>query len=150
LSFSLQKFKNTIKKKAHNSRKSLQHEFIVCGICKKPFGNAKSVVEYLGKYTHKIPISNQRIKNIDNQNLTFQYKDYRMAGAKNQMTLTNGGVYQAVFAAYFAQRFCEALENRIKNYSKKKRHCSLLKFLYSFFEKPIGMDVERFRSTRIS
>lgn len=57
---------------------------------KKPFGSPKSVVEYLGRYTHKIAISNHRIKNIDNQNVTFDYKDYRMAGVKKQMTLTHG------------------------------------------------------------
>ncbi len=56
---------------------------------KKPFGSPKSVVEYLGRYTHKIAISNHRIKNIDNQNVTFDYKDYRMAGVKKQMTLTH-------------------------------------------------------------
>ena len=56
---------------------------------KKPFGNAKSVVEYLGRYTHKIAISNNRIKSIDNENVTFDYKDYRMAGAKKKMTLTH-------------------------------------------------------------
>jgi hypothetical protein len=57
---------------------------------KKPFGSSKSVVEYLGRYTHKIAISNHRIKNIDNQNVTFHYKDYRMAGTKKQITLTHG------------------------------------------------------------
>jgi hypothetical protein len=56
---------------------------------KKPFGSPKSVVEYLGRYTHKIAISNQRIKSIDGQNVTFDYKDYRMAGAKKKMTLTH-------------------------------------------------------------
>jgi hypothetical protein len=56
---------------------------------KKPFGNTKSVVEYLGRYTHKIAISNHRIKSIDAQNVTFDYKDYRVAGAKKQMTLTH-------------------------------------------------------------
>jgi hypothetical protein len=56
---------------------------------KKPFGNTKSVVEYLGRYTHKIAISNHRIKSIDSQNVTFDYKDYRVAGAKKQMTLTH-------------------------------------------------------------
>lgn len=54
---------------------------------KKPFGSPKSVVEYLGRYTHKIAISNHRIKSIDGQNVTFDYKDYRMAGVKKQMTL---------------------------------------------------------------
>ena len=56
---------------------------------KKPFGSPKSVVEYLGRYTHKIAISNHRIKSIDNKNVTFDYKDYRMAGVKKQMTLTH-------------------------------------------------------------
>lgn len=56
---------------------------------KKPFGSPNSVVEYLGRYTHKIAISNQRIKNIDDQNVTFNYKDYRMAGVKKLMTLTH-------------------------------------------------------------
>lgn len=56
---------------------------------KKPFGSSKSVVEYLGRYTHKIAISNHRIKNIDAQNVTFDYKDYRQSGVKKQMTLTH-------------------------------------------------------------
>lgn len=56
---------------------------------KRPFRSPKSVVEYLGRYTHKIAISNHRIKNIDAQNVTFDYKDYRMAGVKKQMALTH-------------------------------------------------------------
>lgn len=64
-----------------------QKEWVV--FAKKPFGNTQSVVEYLGRYTHKIAISNQRIKSIDNQNVTFDYKDYRVAGVKKQMILTH-------------------------------------------------------------
>ena len=56
---------------------------------KKPFGCPKSVVEYLGRYTHKIAISNNRIQSIDDQNVTFSYKDYRQNGFKKQMTLTH-------------------------------------------------------------
>lgn len=56
---------------------------------KKPFGSPKSVVEYLGRYTHKIAISNRRIKSIGNQNVTFEYKDYKQNGIKKQMTLTH-------------------------------------------------------------
>ena len=57
---------------------------------KKPFGSPKSVVEYLGRYTHKIAISNNRIKSIDDQNVTFEYKDYKQNGIKKQMTLSHG------------------------------------------------------------
>jgi hypothetical protein len=53
------------------------------GFAKKPFGNTKSVVEYLGRYTHKIAISNHRIRSIDTQNVTFDYKDYRVSTEAN-------------------------------------------------------------------
>lgn len=50
------------------------------------------MVEYLGRYTHKIAISNHRIKHIDAQNVTIDYKDYREKDPlkiKKQMTLTH-------------------------------------------------------------
>ncbi len=34
--------------------------------CKRPFLGPAQVVEYLGRYTHKIAISNHRLKNLDN------------------------------------------------------------------------------------
>lgn len=54
---------------------------------KHPFGGPKQVVEYLGRYTHKIAISNHRLLNITDKTVTFQYKDYRDAGKKKTMTL---------------------------------------------------------------
>jgi hypothetical protein len=56
---------------------------------KKPFGSPKSVVEYLGRYTHKIAISNQRIRKIDDRKVTFSYKDYRQNGVKKHMVLSH-------------------------------------------------------------
>jgi hypothetical protein len=57
---------------------------------KRPFGSPKSVVEYLGRYTHKIAISNHRICSVDESHVTFSYKDYRQQGIKKQMTLSHG------------------------------------------------------------
>jgi hypothetical protein len=74
---------------------------------KKPFGSPKSVVEYLGRYTHKIAISNHRIQSVNDQNVTFGYKDYRKAGVKKTNDTHASGVYQTVFVAYFAQPVCE-------------------------------------------
>jgi hypothetical protein len=54
---------------------------------KRPFAHASHVVEYLGRYTHKIAISNHRIKAIDEQTVTFGYKDYRHEGKKQSMIL---------------------------------------------------------------
>lgn len=57
--------------------------------CKQPFFGPNQVVEYLGRYTHKIAISNHRIKNLDNQKVSFLAKDYRNGGKKHIITLSD-------------------------------------------------------------
>ena len=54
-----------------------------------PFGGPHAVIEYLGRYTHKVAISNHRIRSINNEDgtVTFDYKDYADAGTQKQMTL---------------------------------------------------------------
>ena len=66
---------------------------------KRPFGNPKNIVEYLGRYSHKIAISNFRILNIDKEKhlVTFSLKDYRKGGQKTQLTLNS---------KEFIRRFC--------------------------------------------
>jgi hypothetical protein len=56
---------------------------------KAPFGGPQAVIEYLGRYTHKVAISNHRIVSIDDRegNVTFNYKDYVADGRQKQMTL---------------------------------------------------------------
>ena len=56
---------------------------------KRPFGNPKSVVEYLGRYTHKVAISNHRIQQVDAESVSFSYKDYRHNGLKKSMSLSH-------------------------------------------------------------
>jgi len=57
---------------------------------KRAFKTNKSVIEYLGRYTHKIAISNYRIQNIskENKTVTFSLKDYKKNGEKTTQTLT--------------------------------------------------------------
>ena len=57
---------------------------------KAPFGGPHAVIEYLGRYTHKVAISNHRICSIDNDTVTFEYKDYADGNAKKQMSLRAG------------------------------------------------------------
>ncbi len=56
---------------------------------KQPFGHPKHVVEYLGRYSHKIAISNHRILGIDKERskVTFSMKDYGKAGKKTTIIL---------------------------------------------------------------
>ena len=44
---------------------------------KLPMHNAQQVVEYIGRYTHRIAISNHRIKAMENDRVKFSAKDYR-------------------------------------------------------------------------
>jgi hypothetical protein len=62
-----------------------KHNWVV--YAKRPFTGPQSVVEYLGRYTHKIAISNHRIQNIEAGKVTFNYKDYRHGSVKKQMPL---------------------------------------------------------------
>lgn len=57
---------------------------------KKPFGKPHHVIEYLGRYTHKIAISNYRILKIDKKKktVTFSLKDYRKNGKKTILSLS--------------------------------------------------------------
>jgi hypothetical protein len=56
---------------------------------KRPFSGVNSVVEYLGRYTHKVAISNHRITTIDNttHTISFNYKDYKEGAKKKTLTL---------------------------------------------------------------
>jgi predicted Zn-ribbon and HTH transcriptional regulator len=45
--------------------------------CKAPFRDARCVVNYLGRYTHRIAIANSRILNIDDGRVSFKWKDYK-------------------------------------------------------------------------
>ena len=56
---------------------------------KRPFGGPKQVIEYLGRYTHKVAISNHRIKEVTDKEVRFAYKDYRKGGEEKEMTLSN-------------------------------------------------------------
>lgn len=44
--------------------------------CKPPFGSAVQVLEYLGRYTHRVAISNKRILTLQNNEVSFSWRDY--------------------------------------------------------------------------
>ena len=45
------------------------------------------VLRYLGRYTHRVAISNHRLLNFDQDRVTFRWKDYAHGGQQGQMTL---------------------------------------------------------------
>lgn len=55
--------------------------------CKKPFRGAEPVIKYLGKYTHRIAISNYRIRSMTESTVTFSVKDYKNHGQWKELTI---------------------------------------------------------------
>ena len=54
---------------------------------KKPFGSPDHVLEYLGRYTHRVALSNDRILSARNGAVTFSYRDRKNQDRKKTMTL---------------------------------------------------------------
>jgi hypothetical protein len=54
---------------------------------KPPFAGPKAVVEYAGKYTHRVAISNNRLVAMDEKNVTFRWKDYSDHNRQKHMKL---------------------------------------------------------------
>jgi len=71
-----------------------QVEWVV--YAKPPFGGPEQVLEYLGRYTHRVAIANHRLLAIEEGQVRFRYKDYRDHDRQKTMTLE---------AAEFIRRF---------------------------------------------
>jgi hypothetical protein len=56
---------------------------------KRPFAGPTQVLEYLGRYTHRVAISNNRILAIDDGKVTFTYRDRQRSGELLKMTLNS-------------------------------------------------------------
>jgi predicted Zn-ribbon and HTH transcriptional regulator len=54
---------------------------------KRPFAGPEQVLEYLGRYTHRVAISNNRILSIDNGKVTFTYRDRERNNETRTMTI---------------------------------------------------------------
>ena len=55
---------------------------------KPPFSGPQAVLAYLGRYTHRVAISNSRLVALDERGVTFRYKDYRRNGQARYRTMT--------------------------------------------------------------
>ena len=79
-----------------------------------PKGSPENVIEYIGRYAFRVAIANERIKDISNGNVTFEYKDYKDNSVVKEMTIT---------AEEFIRRF---LLHVLPNHFTKIKHYGLL------------------------
>ncbi|MGA2348502.1 MAG: IS91 family transposase, partial [Candidatus Sulfotelmatobacter sp.] len=54
---------------------------------KRPFASPEQVLDYVGRYTHRVAISNNRLLDIEEGKVTFRYKDYRHDAQQKTMIL---------------------------------------------------------------
>ena len=78
---------------------------------KRPFGGPKQVIEYLGRYTHKVAISNHRLMEVTDTTVSFSYRDYRHQGKQKTMRLSNRD-----FVRRFAHHILPLRFVRIRHY----------------------------------
>jgi hypothetical protein len=55
---------------------------------KRPFGGPREVLRYLARYTHRVAISNRRLIALDDKNVTFKWKVYRIEGPERYKVMT--------------------------------------------------------------
>lgn len=67
-------------------QKMYDKEWIV--YCKEPFKNAECVIQYLGRYTHRVAISNERILKIEGEKVTFKWRDYKDNNKMKEMIIS--------------------------------------------------------------
>ncbi len=66
-------------------RRLHRHDWVV--YAKAAFGGPMQVLRYLGRYTHRVAISNHRLLAFDQERVTFRWKDYAHGGKQGRMTL---------------------------------------------------------------
>jgi hypothetical protein len=73
------KFIDALKKKLPQAAKFIDDLYKTDWIVysKEPFAGAEQVIEYLGRYTHKVAIGNHRLLNVDESGVRFSWRDYR-------------------------------------------------------------------------
>jgi hypothetical protein len=88
-----------------------QCEWVV--YAKRPFTGPEAVLAYLARYTHRVAIANSRLIELDEQGVTFKWKDYRRKGRVRykRMTLT-----VAEFIRRFLLHVLPAGFHRIRHY----------------------------------
>lgn len=78
---------------------------------KQPFGGPKQVINYLGRYTHRTAISNDRILEVSPTHVKFAWNDYRNSYARKQTTLKGED-----FLGLFTQHIMPHGYTRIRHY----------------------------------
>lgn len=94
---------------------------------KKPFYGPNQVIEYLGRYSHKIAISNHRIREIKgSQSVTFELKNYKKSGNKELLTISQDEFIRRFALHILPKGFTKIRHYGILSSSSKNKYRKLI------------------------
>ncbi len=88
---------------------------------RESFAGAESVMHYLGRYTHRIAISNGRILRMDEKSVTFRVKDYRNGAVWKELTLDGVEFVRRFLMHVPPRRFVRIRHYGLLSNQKKRR-----------------------------
>ena len=117
---------------------------------KKPFAGPEKVFDYLARYVHRVGISNNRIKNYNNDNVTFSWRDRRDNNNEKLLTLTAHEFMRRFLLHVLPKRYM-----RIRYYGflfnrGRKKNIALCRALLGVKEEPTEPDVLNARELMLS
>lgn len=125
-----------------------------------PKGKAENVIEYVGRYSFRVAISNERIKNIENGNVTFEYKDYKDNSKIKEMTISAEEFIRRFLLHVLPKHFTKIKHYGLLSNRNKKRNisfCRLLisrilsnEFISNISRKPLEFKCEKCGSTNFN
>jgi hypothetical protein len=74
--------------------------------CKPPFGGPAHVLKYLSRYTHRVAISNRRLRCVGDGKVRFTYRDYT-AQLRDRQLLDPAGIPGAIGASSWVDRYTQ-------------------------------------------
>lgn len=130
------KFLSVLKKEFNQSKLTNPTQFQeIINVCykkewvvytKKPMDSAKQVINYLGRYTHRIAISNARIRQYKDHKVTFSYKDYKDNQIK-EMTLDDTEFFRRFMMHVLPTNFMKIRHYGFLGNSNKKERIKVIR-----------------------
>lgn len=99
----------TLRKVSNNLRAASRRHWVV--YTKETYCGPEKVIEYIGRYGHKVAISESRILEVSEREVSFQWKDYRQGGVKKTMAIPGSS-----FVRMFAMHVLPLAFKRIRYY----------------------------------
>lgn len=96
-----------------------------------PKGKAEDGIEYVGRYSFRVAISNERIKNIENGLVTFEYKDYKDNSKIKEMTITAEEFIRRFLIHVLSDNFTKIKHYGLLSNRNKKNNIRFCRFLIS-------------------